>query len=71
MRFTRACIPFGYAWSSPFSRWQGPLAEVSSLELAVSVTRRAMDERPCRGELRFQIELAFKLQQLSRLTATW
>jgi acetyl-CoA acetyltransferase family protein len=45
MRFTRACIPLGYAWSSPFARWQGLLAEVTSLDLAVSVTGRALADR--------------------------
>lgn len=45
MRFERACIPFGGAWSSPFARWQGPFAEVSSLDLAVEVTRRALEDR--------------------------
>jgi acetyl-CoA acetyltransferase family protein len=45
MRFTKACIPLGAAWSSPFARWQGPLAETSSLDLAVSVTARALADR--------------------------
>jgi acetyl-CoA C-acetyltransferase len=45
MRFQQACIPLGYAWSSPFARWQGPLAEVSSLDLAVQVTGRALADR--------------------------
>jgi acetyl-CoA C-acetyltransferase len=45
VRYERACIPLGGAWSSPFARWQGPLSEVSSLDLAVLVTKRALDER--------------------------
>jgi acetyl-CoA acetyltransferase family protein len=45
MRFAKACIPLGGAWSSPFARWQGPLAEMSSLDLAVSVTARALADR--------------------------
>jgi hypothetical protein len=45
MRYANACIPLGYAWSSPFARWQGPLANLSSLDLAVVVTGRALDER--------------------------
>ena len=28
MRYANACIPLGYAWSSPFARWQGPLADL-------------------------------------------
>jgi len=45
MKFERAFIPAGSCWSSPFARWQGPLAEVSSLELAAGVSGRALQER--------------------------
>jgi acetyl-CoA acetyltransferase family protein len=40
-----AAIPVRLGWSSPFVRWQGALSEVSSLDLAVDVTRRALAER--------------------------
>lgn len=36
MKFQDACIPVNALWSSPFVRWQGALAEVSSLDVAVS-----------------------------------
>lgn len=36
-----AAIPFGLAWTSPFAKWGGSLAEVSSLDLAVAVTKSA------------------------------
>jgi acetyl-CoA acyltransferase len=45
MRYERACIPLGGVWSSPFCRWQGPLSSVSSLDLAVLVTERALADR--------------------------
>ncbi len=45
MRFENACIPLNAAWSSPFVRWQGPAAELSSLEMAARVTARALRER--------------------------
>ncbi len=45
MNYSKACIPLGGAWSSPFIRWQGPIAEVSSLDLAVSVTGKALRDR--------------------------
>ncbi len=45
MRLERTCIPLGFAWSSPFARWQGSLAEVNSVDLAVDVTKRALKER--------------------------
>ena len=43
--FQHACIPSGFAWSSPFARWQGPFAGISSLDLAVAVTSRALRDR--------------------------
>lgn len=45
MKFSNAYIPCGFAWSSPFVKWQGSLADVSSMDLASLVTRDALDER--------------------------
>ncbi len=45
MKFERAHIPLGGAWSTPFCRWQGAFSEMSSLELAAVATRRALEER--------------------------
>ena len=45
MRFGNAFIPIGAAWSSPFTRWQGALSELSSIDLATQVTVRAMADR--------------------------
>ena len=45
MKFTDAHIPFGMSWTSPFAKWQGPLAELNSLDMAVDVTGRALADR--------------------------
>ena len=45
MRYSDVAMPLGCTWSSPFSRWQGSLAEVSSIEVAISVTSDAMHDR--------------------------
>ena len=45
MRYENVAIPAGIAWSSPFVKWQGSLAEVSSLDLAADVAARALAER--------------------------
>lgn len=45
MQYTDVAIPLGHAWSSPFAKWQGTLAEVHSLDLAVAVTSRALADR--------------------------
>ena len=45
MRYENAVIPLRAAWSSPFVRWQGPTADVNSLDLAQQVTGRALEER--------------------------
>jgi acetyl-CoA acetyltransferase len=45
MRYTDAAIPAGFAWSSPFARWQGSLATLPGLDLAEAVTSRALADR--------------------------
>jgi acetyl-CoA C-acetyltransferase len=45
MRYADVAIPAGMAWSSPFVKWQGSLAEVSSIDLAADVTARALAGR--------------------------
>ena len=42
MKFENVYIPLNAAWSSPFVRWQGPAAELSSLDVAAQVTARAL-----------------------------
>ncbi|WP_375500031.1 hypothetical protein [uncultured Jatrophihabitans sp.] len=37
--------PAGFAWSSPFARWQGSARRCSGLELATVLTRRALADR--------------------------
>lgn len=63
MRYERAFIPLGGAWSSPFARWQGPLADVSSLDLAVAVTSRALAEREIPPEEISQLVLGWTVPQ--------
>lgn len=63
MRYERACIPAGGAWSSPFARWQGPFSDVSSLDLAVAVTRRALDDRDVSPEEITQLVLGWTVPQ--------
>jgi acetyl-CoA acetyltransferase len=43
MRFDDVAIPLDAAWSSPFVRWQGPVAELSSLDVAAQVTAKALE----------------------------
>lgn len=45
MKFERSYLPVRHLWSSPFIRWQGSLANVSSNELAVLVTADAIAQR--------------------------
>jgi len=47
MKFERASLSARHLWSSPFVRWQGRLADVSSLDVAVAVTRDALAQREC------------------------
>lgn len=45
MKLTDVAIPTGMVWSSPFAKWQGTLADVSSLDVATAVTTRALADR--------------------------
>lgn len=45
LHYGNAAIPAGFAWSSPFARWQGSLAELPGLDLAAAVTSRALADR--------------------------
>ena len=47
MNFQRAAFSAQHLWSSPFVRWQGRLADVSSLDVAVALTRDALAQRRC------------------------
>ncbi len=45
MKFDDAAIAAGHCWTSPFVRWQGRLADVSSTDLAAAVTAAALTQR--------------------------
>ncbi len=45
MKYDNVAIPAGFAWSSPFAKWQGSLAEIPSIDLAADVTARALAQR--------------------------
>lgn len=45
MKFQHAAIAVRHLWSSPFVRWQGSLADISSIALAHAVTRDALSQR--------------------------
>jgi acetyl-CoA C-acetyltransferase len=56
MKLDNVFIPSRLLWSSPFIRWQGRAADVSSMDLAVQVTRDALAAR--------QFDAAAEVQQL-------
>lgn len=45
LQFDNAALAVPLLWSSPFVRWQGRLADVSSLDLAAAVTGDALAQR--------------------------
>ncbi len=42
MRFSRACVPVGGGWSTPFCRWQGSLSHLHPIPFAARVAARAL-----------------------------
>jgi acetyl-CoA acetyltransferase len=63
VRYERSYIPLGGAWSSPFTRWQGALADHSSLDVATAVTRLALDQRRVGPELLTAFVLGMTIPQ--------
>jgi acetyl-CoA acetyltransferase family protein len=45
MNMANAFIPYGSYWSTPFAKWQGPLANLNSIRLAAEVGRRFLEAR--------------------------
>lgn len=45
MNMANAFIPYGSYWSTPFAKWQGPLANLNSIRLAAEVGRRFLETR--------------------------
>ena len=70
MRVEGAFIPIGAVWSSPFTRWQGALAEVSSIDLATRVTARAMADRQLDPSMITGIALGMTVPQPEAFYAT-
>lgn len=63
MKYDNVAIPAGAAWSSPFVRWQGTLADVSSLDLAAAVTSRALADRSIDREIVDEVVLGLTIPQ--------
>ncbi len=65
MKFNRASLSIPHLWSSPFARWQGSLADVSGLDLAVAVTSDALSARRVDREAIDSLVLGSTIPQMS------
>ncbi len=45
MAFTKAYIPYGGYWTSPYSKWQGSFANLNAIELAAGTARKFFELR--------------------------
>jgi acetyl-CoA C-acetyltransferase len=63
MKFVNVAAPAGAVWSSPFVRWQGSLADVSSIDLAAAVTSRALADRNIDPEIVDELVLGITIVQ--------
>jgi acetyl-CoA acetyltransferase len=59
----RAEIPYGCYWSTPFTRWQGSLANLNSLEFAAHVARAELARRGIPAETFDHGVLGFSVPQ--------
>lgn len=51
MAFTKAYIPYGCYWSTPFVRWQGSFSHLPPLPFAAEIAVRAMKDRNLSPEI--------------------
>lgn len=42
MRFTRAYVPYGAYWSTPFCKWQGSFGPLNAIVLAADAASKAL-----------------------------
>lgn len=63
MSLEKAFVPYGAYWSSPFCRWQGSLATVSSLQLAACTAERFFSLRDISPETLDGLSLGFTVPQ--------
>jgi len=45
MQFKNSYIPYGAYWSTPFTKWQGSLANLNAITFAAEVARNAMEKK--------------------------
>ena len=50
MAFTKAYIPYGGYWSSPYVKWQGALADLHSIDLASKTAKKFFEMRGISAE---------------------
>ncbi len=65
MPLTKAFIPYGAYWSSPFCRWQGALSTESSIELVAKTASRFLSNRGISPESFDGLHLGFTVPQPS------
>ncbi|MCX4095633.1 thiolase family protein [Nocardia sp. alder85J] len=63
MKYDNVAVPIGAVWSSPFVRWQGALADVSSIDLAEAVTDRALAGRSIELDIIDELVLGITIPQ--------
>jgi acetyl-CoA acetyltransferase len=63
MRYENVALPVHGVWSSPFARWQGALADVSSIDVAAAVTTRALAERSIDAAMIDEVVLGITIVQ--------
>ncbi len=51
MQFSKACIPYGGYWSTPFCRWQGSFGHLHALKLGAEVAVGALAQRKISAEV--------------------
>ena len=61
---TGSYIPYGAYWSSPFSRWQGSLQHLPSVDFAAYLARTSLESRGIATDVPANIEFRWSVQDV-------
>ena len=65
MSFEKSFIPYGGYWSSPFSKWQGSLANLHAIKFAAETAKKLFEKRGISPEVFDNLYFGQTIPQLS------
>jgi len=64
MSFSKAFIPYGGYWSTPYCKWQGSLANLHSLELAATTAKKFLEKKKISSDVLDNLYVGLTIPQI-------